>query len=457
MTVSEQPKSSSLVQRMLKGGMKTTAIKFGGIGIAFLFLLVLARHLSTTEFGVFASAFSLAMILGPLSAFGQQTAILRFWPSIDQSHGHDAATAALRRCLTITFAGAGVLLIAGAALSALGIEAQALGGSADVWLPTAALAAAFALSEVVTACLRARGAVIWAFLPQDVLWRSIVMAIVGLASLQLGAVGALWITTAVLAVLVVAQFIVLAASTPKLLVMPGTLPLVAEERAAMNHAILGFWGNAILKQLQPQGSTVLVAIALGPREAGAFFAASRLATLLTIIQVAGNMISGPMLSRAWRAERLDEVREIIGNAIAFAVPAALFGFLCYLVIGQYLLAVFDPEYAAAYFALIALSFAQVVSTICGPNDLLLLMSGHERKVLAIKTGTAFSGLVLTYGLALAFGVNGAAIGVAFGISVQNIVGVMVCKRYTGIAPVFSLSEIRWMLSRLRRGIKRKRA
>lgn len=445
MGAANEPAGGPRKLRFFRGAATAGLIKIAGLGISFLFLLVVARALSAEGFGVFASAFSLAMILGPVASFGQQNAVLRFWPALDQSHGRLMATAAIRRSLGLALFGSAIVLIAGATMSSLGVEISAFAYSEGVWLATASLAAVFAISEVTLAALRARGSVVWAFAPRDVVWRILVMAIVGFASLPFGPVSALWITTGVLAVLVLAQFVLLLSTTVGLLSWRAPAVLPDEERAEMRASLWGFWGNAILTQVQQQGTTVLVGVVLGPAEAGAYFAASRLANLLSITQLAANQIAAPMMSRAWRARRVDEVRQILGTTVLLSAPAALLGGLVFLALGPWMLALFNPLYVAAFPALMVLVLAQVVSTTCGPNGLLLLMSGHEGKILAIKTLTTVASLALTYTLAGELLVLGAAIGAALGISAQNIVGVIVCKKYTGIAPALGLKQIRAVL------------
>lgn len=438
-------RTTSLKSKILKGASKTAAIKIAGIGLAFLFLLVMARSLTSDGFGVFAAAFSTAMLLGPAASFGQQTAVLRFWPAIDETYGRDAATIILRRSLSLAFAGALAVLTVGVILSVYKLKLSAFGDNWKIWLPMTCLAASFSLSEVTLAGLRARGSVVWAFAPRDLAWRVIVMAIIGLSALPQGPEKALFITAMTLTLLVFAQLFFLIRTTPKLLRRHSSTEtksmLCTEELNTFKRSIWGFWGNTVLQQAQQQGASVIVAFTLGPAAAGAFFAASRLANLLSIIQIASNQISAPLLSRKWQSGLYQEVKEIVSIVVLLAAPVALAGTISFLIVGKWVLSLFNPEYSSAFFALIFLSIAQVISTACGPNGLLLLMSGHENKVLKLKLISTILGLTLTFFLAKYFGVTGAAVGVTIGISTQNLLGLILCKKATGIAPSLPKSNL----------------
>lgn len=246
---------------------------------------------------------------------------------------------------------------------------------------------------------------------------------------------ALAITAAVLAMLTLAQMIRVYSLTPSLLQRRLVDSLPSEERAAMRHAQWGVWGNAIVGPIQQQGATVIVALVLGPIEAGAFFAASRLANLLSIVLVGANQVSSPMLARAWRAGRIDEVQAIASLTAAAAFIAAFLGFLIFAIFGRTALSFFNPIYTEAYWGLIVLAVAQLVNTACGPNGMLLLMAGEERLLLIIKT----TGVVVHIGaiatLALAFGIIGAGIGVLISTAYWNIAAVVGCLKRLGVRPM----------------------
>jgi len=364
----------ALLKKLAGGAAMGAVMKFGGVGLAFLVLLVLARRMEAEAYGVFAAGFSLATIAGFAATLGQHTAVLRFWPSLDEAHGRRSAAAALRSSLKLTALGA---LAVFALLSLAGLIAPRLGlygGSALTLVLTGLMAAAFALSETAVAAMRAQGAVGLALGPRELGWR--VLAIAGAFALTapLGGNQALALMAVALLVVTAPQILLLLREA---LASPRT-PASAEDAAAMRGSMLAFWGGGVVGPLTGHVGTIIVAAALGPVAAGAYFAADRIAKLLSIALIGVNQIVGPMIARSWRGGRKDEVRLLVlaGSAIAFVVAGI--GFLAYWLLGRFALSLFDPAYVEAWGVLMILSAGQLVNTICGPNNFLLKMTGHER-------------------------------------------------------------------------------
>lgn len=429
------------VQRIMSGAALASIVKLLGVGISFLFTLGVARLLSAQEFGIFAAGLSLSIILGAVGTVGQHTAVVRFWPSFDEVHGQQVATRAIQRSLGVSALGCATLVAGGAVLMLVNFQIDSFGSAPCVWLAIGALASAITLSEVTLSALRAQGFVLLAFVPRDILWRSTALAVLGLGLLPLGPLVSLSITAGVLWALTLVQLVLLHRQSPNLWQLKELPPLPHHELLSMRHAQWGFWGNAVLNPLQQQGGTVIVALTLGPLEAGAFFAASRLANLLAIVQTGANQISGPMMARSWRAKKIGELKSVADLTALLATFAAVAGLIGFVFLGQQLLALFNPEYSVAYIALLILCTSQVVATYCGPNGMLLLMTGFERKFLTVKLYTILFGLLTTAVLATALGLTGAALGAALGLASQNILGALVCKRHVGIGPVLSLAPL----------------
>lgn len=180
-------KRASLTRKLLAGSLVGIGAKVLGAFLAFLVFMVLARLLPAEQYGLFAAAFSAATILGFVATFGQQTAVLRFWPALDELHGVRAANRAILVGLAIVLTG-GAIVFAASLLSSSWLPAltgRAASPGVVVW--TGALAFAFALSEFCVASLRARGSLLRALVPREVLWRLLVIVVaVGLAAPQRG-------------------------------------------------------------------------------------------------------------------------------------------------------------------------------------------------------------------------------------------------------------------------------
>lgn len=414
----------ALLKKLAGGAAMGAVMKFGGVGLAFLVLLVLARRMEAEAYGVFAAGFSLATIAGFAATLGQHTAVLRFWPSLDEAHGRRSAAAALRFSLKLTALGA---LAVFALLSLAGLIAPRLGvfgGSALTLVLTGLMAAAFALSETAVAAMRAQGAVGLALGPRELGWR--VLAIAGAFALTtpLGGNQALALMAVALMLVTAPQILLLLREA---LASPRT-PASPEDSAAMRGSMLAFWGGGVVGPLTGHVGTIIVAAALGPVAAGAYFAADRIAKLLSIALIGVNQIVGPMIARSWRGGRKDEVRLLVlaGSAIAFVVAGI--GFLAYWLLGRFALSLFDPTYVEAWGVLMILSAGQLVNTICGPNNFLLNMAGRERDYLAIMTVWGALALVGISIGASQFGMLGAACASALCMAGWNISAAILAQR-----------------------------
>ena len=408
--------ANPLLRKLAGGAALGGAIKIIGMGLAFVFFVVIARVTTPEQYGIFAAAFSLATIAGFAATLGQHTAILRFWPALDEAHGPDIAAHAVARGLKLTGLGAVAVLLIFGLFGFARPQIAAFGADPLIYPAIGLMSAAFALSEYGAGALRARGALISALAPRDIVWR---LAVIG-AAFALGSLtgaGALWLAAALLICLAGGQIALLARDLWRRRSAPA-LPVL--ERDRMRHAQWGLWGNAVVGPVSQHAATVIVGIVLGPAAAGAFFAADRLAKLLSIALVGVNQIAGPMLARSWHAGRMKEVRLVFLAAAGLSFAAALAGFAVFALFGRFALSMFDPAYADAYWVLLILAAGQLVNTACGPNAVLLMMRGRERVVFIAQATWAVLTVSLSALLAGKAGVDGAAIGASIGLIGLNL-------------------------------------
>lgn len=394
------------IRRLLRGAVIAGGIKIAGFGGAFLMTLSLARAMTPEAYGVFAVAFSLATILGFVATVGQHTAILRFWPALDEAHGPGTAGHAVARGLTLSALGAvgvlGLSLAAGLAAPVV----PAFGTSPWIYPAIGLMAVAFVLSEVMVGVLRAKGAILAALGPRDIAWRAAVIGAVpwfgdlsGPAAVTLAA-GGLLLMTGPQAVAAVRDALD-ARAWPR----PS-----ARQYAAMRHAQWGLWANATLGPVNTHAATIIVGMVLGPATAGAYFAADRLARLLSITLIGVNQVIGPMMARAWHGGRPEEARLLARASSALASSTALAGLVVYVFVGKAALTLFSPEYHSFHPVLLVLAVGQVAKATCGSAPMMLNMTGHERRVLVMLTLSGGLGILLTAVLGSEFGPIGAAVG-----------------------------------------------
>ncbi len=70
----------NLLRSGLSKSLVSLVIKVATAGLTYLMYVILSRLMGITEYGYFAFGLSLATILAIGANYGQQTAILRYWP-----------------------------------------------------------------------------------------------------------------------------------------------------------------------------------------------------------------------------------------------------------------------------------------------------------------------------------------------------------------------------------------
>lgn len=110
-----------------------------------------------------------------------------------------------------------------------------------------------------------------------------------------------------------------------------------------------------------------------------------------------------------------------------------------IVFGKFALSIFGQSFIIGYHALIILSVAQLLSSIFGPVIQVMSMTGHHDDCLYVFASALLTMLVLNHVLIDAYGINGAAIAVAFTFLLQSAwLYVLAMRRLDIHASAFSL-------------------
>lgn len=429
----------TMVRRLFGSGAIAFLAKAGGAALSYIIFVLFARLLSADTYGHFAFAFNLGNAMSTIAGLGAATAILRFWPQYTVQGMPALARGAAFQGGWLTLAatvGTALLMMAAAPLLA-----RATGSPGVAHLIITALAVPLiALSEYVASLLRAMGYTFLSLMPRDIGWRILIIIGAGaasLAGLQLSAALALGITTATLLLVVVPQ---LAYAVKR---VNAAAPAPAQtDMASWRKAALPLWGAAILYVLVQQFDVVIAGLYLTPAETGAYFAAQKTASLLTLLLIAGNLVAGPLIATYYHAgdiARLQRMTTII--AVAVAAPTLL-GLIFLALAGKLLLGLFDPAFIAFYPVLLVLGAGYTFDAITGPTGYVLQMSGHERSYLRILAITYLATLVAQLILAPRYGALGIAIPNALGVVIYNLLIIHETRRKIAIDPsVFSLFRL----------------
>lgn len=418
---------------MLKQGVIGGIIKLAGVGAGFLFFLAVAQRTSAAQYGSFATAFSIATILGFSATGGQHVGILRFWPALSETRGSTLAESAL----WITFRLPMRILLSGLFVSCILVFTPLAGWTtippAQI-MATFFLAASFTLSEYAVAAMRARGKLIYSLAPRELGWRILALAGITLVTAPLSATTALTVSGLTLLLASAPQY----AFIIKKMILARSQNLPRTELEKIRNAVPGLWGVAITMPLAQNATTVVVAAALGPIAAGAYFAADRLARLLIIAMFGVNQIAAPRLSRSYHANDIPNTQHLASQASNIAFIAALVGLIVYSIFGKFALSLFNENYVSAYPVLLILCLGAVVNALTGANEILLQMTGRERRYFWIVCGWGLAGVIVAYFFSLWFGIWGAGIATFLALCGRSLHAVSICKREIGVLTLPSL-------------------
>lgn len=436
-----------LARRFISKAGISLLLRLSWAVLNFLGILLLARWFSAEDYGTFAIIISIVTFLGILTNLGSQTTLMRFLGQYKTTgengliHGitHYASGLVMKVSLAIMF-----LAIAGVWLGAtIGMINSPVSYTLGLLLLPG-----FALVDTQSGIARSYGSVFVALAPRDVLWRAGVIGLGYMATLSFIPVDIrldvfLFAASALLVLLVFWQV----RSTRKLLPAAVRDSPAILAQAEWHRTAFPIWISAIAAVSLRTVDVLVLGFMLEQAEIGYYFAASRTAALTGFVLLSVNLVTGPHISHAFHAGRYSRLRKLlrVSALLAFLPALALFG--VFALYGDWILAIFGPNFVSFWPVLMILSGGHVASSFFGSTGLLLDMTGHEKANTYILLTTS---LISTAGMALGgvvFGSIGAAVAAALGLAVWNARQWAYAKRTIGFDPsIISFFESNWRRS-----------
>ena len=420
------------LKAMVINGASALVIKVLAAALSFVMFVVIANSMSAGEYGKFAFGFSLAVTLSTLAGLGLGTAVLRFLPqylSTDRAglaRGFLQAAAGVSLIVPVMM---GLVLITGAYIYRLIWPGQDLG----YIFMSAVLIPVMAFSEFVANAMRANGYTLASMAPRDIFWRALIIGLAYVAihfGLHLDSREMLFLSSLALSAILFGQL------TYAYLTMGNVFN---EKSIEYNFplwvkTLLPMWGAASLYALVQQFDVVILGVFLSPEQSGPYFAALRTAGMLSLLLVAGNMISAPLIARYHHSGDQAMLQKMVRLLTAGIAVPTLLGLGLLALTGAWLLKLFDPSFVSAYPLLLILGVGFTFDAVAGPTGYMLQMVGKESIYLKIMASCYAFALALQCILIPIFGVYGAAIPNALGVIVANIFIIRTVKKELGIDP-----------------------
>ena len=220
-----------------------------------------------------------------------------------------------------------------------------------------------------------------------------------------------------------------------------------------NKQIKGDWGRAKLKDnmlwgassnlwaastmsLTVQWSGILIAGALvSSTEIAYLSAAQRTAMLTSFVLMVVNMVVAPRYALLWKEDKIKEIQRLAKWSTRGMVILVIPIVAVMLAVPELIMGLFGAEFVVAGNLLAIMAIGQFINVATGSVGFLLNMSGHERD---FRRVTMFAGpmtIILSYFFIVQWGVLGAAIATAVGLSLQNIGALFMVRKRLGFWPI----------------------
>jgi len=405
----------------------------------FAMAALLARALDPVSFGVFAASLSLALFLQQLLSLGQGNGAIRFVAAYMGGDDPGRALQYLAWSRRLTLSALAAFAVLGAAVWAM--TESLFGGDAATVI---ALGASFGLvltaANLIAMRLRSLGFLAAALLPRDVAWRLVLVGIAS-ASLMLDFAVSPTLAFAIAALVLV----IFGAVQVEYLRRFWNARAPRSEREVEDRTDREEWrsttsflgASQTLSAVLTQADVLLVAIMFGAAEAGLYFAAQRIAMLISLFLTAANAYAAPQIAKFHHQGRTDELRWLTTLVSVFALAPALIAFAALIALGGSFLNLFGDDFQSVYAVLIVLGARQVISAAAGPALHLLNMTGNHAAVTAVNAASAVAHLLLVTVLGFAFGLVGAAVGALIACALQNLAAALWVWRKLGIVTLLA--------------------
>jgi len=397
----------ALLRSGLGKSLVSLLIKVATAGLTYLMYVILSRLMGVTEYGYFAFGLSLATILAIGANYGQQTAILRYWPEEMVAGRPEKAREALRAGGAITII-AGLVITVG--LIVLGAVSGAIGRTPVLHLYAAAvLILPLALAEYWSSVLRAQGSVWIGLAPRDIVWRAALpLAVVApwYAGVTVSGWAALALTAAVLALSLGLQYVV--AEARKFEIAAGTEDLRGYW-SAHGKASRWFFLGTVLDSAALNMDIIFVGLLVTPAAAGVYFNAFRTAGLLTLFMFAITLVVAPMVAQHYHAGQMRQAQAITALCAWAGFVFSLVVFVGFVLFGEPVMSLFGGDARNGALLLVILSVGLLVDAATGPSRIVMMMTGHEHAYVRIFGAVIVAAMIVQIPVILQFGVIGAAV------------------------------------------------
>ena len=179
---------------------------------------------------------------------------------------------------------------------------------------------------------------------------------------------------------------------------------------------------------------IMIGIFRSTTEVGVYTAASMIASIVPFTLVAANTIVAPVISELFTQHRMAELQSIITFVTRWIFMLTIPIVLGIMILGEFILSLFDPTFVSGYVALIILTLGQIINVFVGSVAFLLTMTNHQNIAAKVMGISAFMNIILNLMLVPIYGIMGAAIATAITMIFWNITMLVLVQKHLNINP-----------------------
>jgi O-antigen/teichoic acid export membrane protein len=376
-----------------------------GAGAGFLTQLILARFLSPDALGTFFAATSLAAVVGLIVTQGYPGIAQRFVTRYRTKNKHKLLAGFAKRVEyeTAAFTCLVAALLSGAAVlwPRITVELRV------VYVATAVCIAAASSFTIFGAFAAVERRFALAQFPETlfrpILFLSVTAVVAASGGVAASAGAAMVAYTGISVLLAAAQYALLRSSLPDGVAVSHRRLTGAWRREARTFALTVLFATLFADLAILLASPFLGAYALAP-----FGVALKISLLVGFAVQIAHQVALPDLAEARALKNTDGIRTALLQGTAFPATVTMLALVTAVCAGEWILALFGPEFVAAKWPLVILVAAQVVRAIAGPAPSLLMLAGEQIANAIICSASAAVLLLSNATLIPFFGITGAS-------------------------------------------------
>lgn len=417
---------------------RQSGIYFAGtvftMGLGYLFKVYLARVLGPEDLGIYALGVTLIGFLGIFNTLGLPQSAVRFVASY-------RAAGKYRELHALLWRGGGVLLIANVLLA---VVLLTFGRVVAVrFYHTPALVTylpLFALMMLLAVVSAFYGKVLVGY--QDLKIRTWIVNFIGSPLNMLAAIALIslgwglrgYIAGQICSAVIVCVMLVMAARrfTPeaaRFFAQPSSSP--PREVWSFSTTVLGI---SFLEFLVSQVDKVALGFYRGAREVGVYSVAAALVVYVPLALSSINQIFAPTIADLHTRGEIALLKRLFQSLTKWTLGLTLPLAAVVIVFSHPLMRIFGRDFERGWPILVIGTIGQLVNCGVGSVGYILLMSGHERRLIRVQTAMAIVMVVASIALVPVLGAIGAATAAAITTVGMNLLNLLEVRKAIGIFP-----------------------